>query len=320
LNDDLLFVGNSEGQVWMFDRESEEDYASFSEKTKEFLGNSVTAIDVHPNRTEYVVLGYERGQLVLFDATDPKKSVKVVKDHHKGLPVVSVKFVDWQGKAPLKPQELAQTEQTKTQQLQDEDKQAWMFVSIDQSGRVVITSVKKALFVLKASKHVIVDPAKQGLQTPLFTSIACRFRSKFHGVGEYDDIPMFALGNSQEAVIMEARSGSHTEFLRLQRPAFFFNQAANDFERFNPLTPALTWGFGHSPVLKDRPHSMLAVGWGPLVQLIVLIDDQETDAPFIQDGYYILRNFNVNDQSLIKQPKIRKSVRFSHLEAIAKNE
>ncbi len=45
----------------MFDRESEEDYASFTEKTKEFLGNAVTSIDVHPNRTEYVVLGYERG-------------------------------------------------------------------------------------------------------------------------------------------------------------------------------------------------------------------------------------------------------------------
>ena len=77
------------------------------------------------------------------------------------------------------------------------------------------------------------------------------------------------------------------------------------------MTPCISWGFGHSPVLKDRPHSMLAVAWGPLVQLIVLIDHEETDNPFIQDGYYILRNFNLADQSIIKQPKIRKSVRFS---------
>ncbi len=81
----------------MFDRENEEDYAIFSEKSKEFLGNPVTAIDVHPNRTEYIVLGYERGQLVLFDCTDPKKSIKVIKDHHKNVPIVNVKFCDWAG-------------------------------------------------------------------------------------------------------------------------------------------------------------------------------------------------------------------------------
>ena len=275
---------------------------------------------MHPNRSEYVVLGYERGQLVLFDATDPKKSVKVVKDHHKRVPVTAVKFVDWQGKAPLRPQELAQTEQTKAQQLQEEDKQAWMFVSVDRGGRVVITAVQKVLFVLKASKHVVVDPTKTGMDAPLFTGLACRFRSKFHGAGEYDDIPMFALANSQEVVVLEARTSSHTEFLRLQRPALFFNQATSDFERFNPQAAALAWGFGHSPVLKDRPHSLLAVAWGPLVQLVVLIDDQETDAPFIQDGFYVLRNFNAGDEALIKQPKIRKSVRFSQLEAVAKQE
>lgn len=61
LSEDLLLIGSSEGQVWMFDRESEEDYAVFTEKSKEFLGNAVTAIDVHPNKTEYIVLGFERG-------------------------------------------------------------------------------------------------------------------------------------------------------------------------------------------------------------------------------------------------------------------
>lgn len=81
----------------MFDRENEEEYATFTEKSKEFLGNAVTSIDIHPNRTEYTLLGYERGQLVLYDATDPKKSIKVIKDHHKGVPVVNVKFCDWSG-------------------------------------------------------------------------------------------------------------------------------------------------------------------------------------------------------------------------------
>jgi hypothetical protein len=45
----------------MFDRETEEEYHIFSEKSKEFLGNIMTAIDVHPTRTEYVICGYEKG-------------------------------------------------------------------------------------------------------------------------------------------------------------------------------------------------------------------------------------------------------------------
>lgn len=83
MSDDLLFIGNSEGQVWMCDRETEETYSTFEEKGKEFLGNAVTSMDSHPTRHEYVVVGYMKGYLVLFDATEPKKSIKVIKDHHK---------------------------------------------------------------------------------------------------------------------------------------------------------------------------------------------------------------------------------------------
>ena len=45
----------------MFDRETEEYYATFSEKSKDYLGNSITAIDTHPTRSEYVIMGFERG-------------------------------------------------------------------------------------------------------------------------------------------------------------------------------------------------------------------------------------------------------------------
>jgi hypothetical protein len=86
----------------MFDREFEEDYSNFSEKHKEFVGNSVTALDIHPTRPEYVVLGYERGQMVLFDVTDPKKSVKTIKDLHKNAAIINIKFVDWSGKPSKK--------------------------------------------------------------------------------------------------------------------------------------------------------------------------------------------------------------------------
>jgi hypothetical protein len=50
LSDDLIFIGNSEGHVQMFDRENEQHFATFSDKSKDFVGNAVTAIDVHPLR------------------------------------------------------------------------------------------------------------------------------------------------------------------------------------------------------------------------------------------------------------------------------
>lgn len=42
----------------MFDREQEDEYSMFSDKSKDFIGSAITAIDVHPTRPEYVVLGY----------------------------------------------------------------------------------------------------------------------------------------------------------------------------------------------------------------------------------------------------------------------
>ena len=185
LSEDLLLVGSSEGQVWMFDRESEEDYAVFTEKNKEFLGNSVTAIDVHPNKTEYIVIGFERGQLVLFDCTDPKKSIKVIKDHHKNTPIVNLKFCDWSGfnKNKDKDAEKETTNKANPMQLGEqkalEDMQAWMFISIDKTGKVLVNSIYKQLFMLKASKHIIIDPAMSA--SPEYSEVACRFQSQFHG-------------------------------------------------------------------------------------------------------------------------------------------
>ena len=98
VSDDLIFIGTTEGSLMMFDRETEEEYHMFTEKSKEFIGNVITAIDVHPVRTEYAVIGYERGQMVLLDVTEPKKSLKIIKDHHKGVPISNLRFVDWQGK------------------------------------------------------------------------------------------------------------------------------------------------------------------------------------------------------------------------------
>jgi|LauGreDrversion4_2_1035121.scaffolds.fasta_scaffold17122_2 hypothetical protein len=84
----------------MFDRENEQHFATFSDKSKDFIGNAVTAIDVHPLRPQYVILGFERGQIVLFDTIGaPGKSLKVVKDHHKPLAIINIKFCNWHARA-----------------------------------------------------------------------------------------------------------------------------------------------------------------------------------------------------------------------------
>lgn len=67
---------------------------------------------------------------------------------------------------------------------------------------------------------------------------------------------------------------------------------------------ALSWGHGMTPNQMDRPHSMLAVCWGPLVQIVVLIDheDNQNQKPFVIDGYYILKNIKSNTQSISQEP------------------
>ncbi len=96
MSDEIIFTGMSDGCIKMFERESEEHYHTFADKSKDFALNPVTAIDVHPTRNEYVVFGYERGQMVLVDITEPNKILKSIKDHHK-CPISNIKFCDWQG-------------------------------------------------------------------------------------------------------------------------------------------------------------------------------------------------------------------------------
>lgn len=56
----------------------------------------MTAIDIHPFRNDYIVLGFERGQMILFNAKQPASPVKVIRDHHKLVPIINIKFCDWQ--------------------------------------------------------------------------------------------------------------------------------------------------------------------------------------------------------------------------------
>lgn len=100
VSDEVVVVGTSSGTFWAYNRETCRLYGRFHDESSEFSKNAVTCIHIHPLRTEYVVVGFHGGQfmicdLSLLDKNNLIKPKKFVKDHHRGVPLVSVKFCDW---------------------------------------------------------------------------------------------------------------------------------------------------------------------------------------------------------------------------------
>ena len=61
LTEELILIGTKLGQVLMYDRETQEFYGCFTEKGKEFTDNAVTVLEVHPHRSDSVLVGYQFG-------------------------------------------------------------------------------------------------------------------------------------------------------------------------------------------------------------------------------------------------------------------
>ena len=51
VSDKMYFVGNINGDLRIYKKDTEELYATFHERGKEFIGNAITAIAVHPVST-----------------------------------------------------------------------------------------------------------------------------------------------------------------------------------------------------------------------------------------------------------------------------
>ena len=98
-----------------------------------------------------------------------------------------------------------------------------------------------------------------------------------------------ALGNADQVMIMEVRPYMFSEFMTIERPKYYYNLYTNSQEPFKPIMPSISWGYGMCPSQFNKPHSILAVAWGPLIQLIKLIDYETVEEPLVIDGHYILR-------------------------------
>jgi hypothetical protein len=75
VSDDRIFLGTTMGNLHVYERDTEKLRFIYKESGKEFSMNPITCIDVHPWRTEYVVLGFERGQMALINI-NTKKNLK----------------------------------------------------------------------------------------------------------------------------------------------------------------------------------------------------------------------------------------------------
>ena len=72
---------------------------------------------------------------------------------------------------------------------------------------------------------------------------------------------MFAVSEKRKELVKE-----------ILAPKFLSSGGEGDVKDLKKCTPSLTWGYGHSPVLKDKCYATLVVAWGPLIQLYVLND------------------------------------------------
>ena len=71
---------------------------------------------------------------------------------------------------------------------------------------------------------------------------------------------------------MSVRPNKHTEIMTIRRQKNYYSAKKQGSVLVTPRFPSICWGYGHSPALKDKCYSILAIGWGPLIQLCVLND------------------------------------------------
>lgn len=57
-----------------------------------------------------------------------------------------------------------------------------------------------------------------------------------------------------------------------------------------PRIPQLAWGYGKTPIFKDRVYSLLAIAWGPMIQLVMFRELHEAgdETAIMIDGHYFL--------------------------------
>lgn len=164
----------------------------------------------------------------------------------------------------------------------------WLFISMDVEGKVIIGHVYQQYMFKRVKKYVIIEPVPA---TPKFQTLSCRFRSLLHP-SEYkinDLVTLVAVASAEKVLVLAITPDSSQLIKEIRRPQYKLASSA-ELRDLEGCHPALEWGYGHSPALKDKCYATLAVGWGPLVQLFVLNNLVDERQIFIEDGYVVMSN------------------------------
>jgi hypothetical protein len=92
------------------------------------------------------------------------------------------------------------------------------------------------------------------------------------------------------------------------------------YEPFPEVLPVLAWGYGRTPCFRHRTYALLAVSWGALIQIIILVPDEEKGSDsndFRLDGHYFVWHGNSFDN--IEGTGIIRDVRVEFMEFLSES-
>lgn len=178
----------------------------------------------------------------MIDLTEIKKTLKLIKDHHK-KPIVSVKFCDWAKEKP-------HYTMGKDHKCNDcSDVKAWMFVSIDTDSKVVVNTVTNISFgLLYANDYIINDPTKIPEHLN-FVGVQAGFSSKTYPIdASTDNSTVIALASPECVVIRVLGDKSQEQRMFIKKPSLYPSENQSGFAENKEKLPVLAWGYGKTPM------------------------------------------------------------------------
>lgn len=103
-------------------------------------------------------------------------------------------------------------------------------------------------------------------------------------------VSLVAIANEQKVLVFAVNSSKSQLIREIKQPMFnpSVNGDAKQLRELDGIQPSITWGYGHSPVMKDKCYATLVIAWGPLIQMYILNDLNDLDQVFMEDGYIVL--------------------------------
>jgi hypothetical protein len=93
-----------------------------------------------------------------------------------------------------------------------------------------------------------------------------------------------ALGSSEHVVVWNTFSAYKQELITFDKPKRYPSENLDDVVPVMDMLPKIAWGYGKTPRYSFQSFALLAIAWGPIIQILVL-----REGPVFElDGYYII--------------------------------